>query len=127
MNRKLAIVILVLGVALTAFFIFKKSSPRAPVKVTLRLAVSPRDQVGFVIAQATSAKFKYEIGKKAGVRPVLAQQLSVKPVPNSGLIEMGLGVETDEAGRRYAESFVDTLQAQCGTRAEVTLVQSSVR
>jgi hypothetical protein len=130
MNRTVAIVLVVLAVAGTAagaFFLFKRSGPHGSVTVTLRLEVSPPDQVGFVIAQANSARFKYESGKKAGVKPVLAQKLQVNAMPSPAVVEMQLGVETKEAGGRYADSFVEILQAQCGADVHLKLVGRAVR
>ncbi len=129
MNRNLLAVIVVLALAgaAAAFFHFRKSGPHASVTVRLRLEVSPADQVSFVAAQANSARFKYESGKKAGVKPVLAQQLRVKPVPNTPVVEMELAVETKDQGDRYADSFVEILQAQCGADARLKVVGCAVR
>ena len=127
MNRKLAIVLVALAVAGAALYFFRKPGPRAAVKVTLRLAVSPGDKTDWVVAQATSARFKYEMGKKAGVMPVLAQQLSVRAVLNTTLVEVQLGVQSGEQARLYADAFVETLQAQCGAEAQLALVDRSVR
>jgi hypothetical protein len=127
MNWKLAIVLVALAVAVAAFFYFKKPGPRAVVEVTLRLAVSPVARTEFVVAQANSARFKYEMGKQAGVKPVLAQKLAVQTVPNTAVVEVRLGVETREEARLYAEAFVETLRAQCGAETQISLINRSVR
>ncbi len=130
MRRSLATVVVVLALAAAAaagFLILRRSGPHASVTVRLRLEVSPAEQVSFVVAQANSARFKYESGKKAGVTPVLAQKLQVKPVPNTSLVEMELGVETKDQGGRYADCFMEILQAQCGSEARLKLVGRVVR
>jgi hypothetical protein len=58
---------------------------------------------------------------------VLAQKLTVKPVPQTSLVEAQVGVLTKEEGRRYVEVFVPTLQHLCGRRAQVTLSEQSIR
>jgi hypothetical protein len=129
MNRTVAAIVVVLAVAAAAaagFFLFRNSGPRGSVTVTLRLEVSPADQVGFVAAQANSARFKYESGKQAGVRPGLAQKLEVRTAPNTSVLEMRLGVQNREEGGRYADSFVRILQAQCGDGVQLKLVGLSV-
>ena len=130
MNRKLLTVLVGVGVVATAvagFLIFRKTGPRASVTVTLRIAVSPSEQVGFVAAQANSARFKYEMGTNAGVKPILANKLTVKAVPNSALVEMQVGVQTRSQGWRYVESFVKKLQAQCGRKVQLTLKHQAVQ
>jgi hypothetical protein len=109
-----------------ALFILKhRSGP--PVTVTLRIAVTPGEQVGFVTGRANSAQFKYLVGKQSGVKPVLAQRLSLRPVPNSALVEGRIGVLTADEGRRYVEAFVPTLQELCGGQAKLSLAAQSVR
>jgi hypothetical protein len=127
MNRNLALILTTLAVAAAAFFVFKKPGSRADVKVALRLAVSPEAQAGFVAAHANSARFKYALGKKAGVQPALAQQLAVKAVPGTAFLDAQLSVQTPEEARLCADVFVETLQAQCGAEAQITLVNRSVR
>ena len=123
-----AVIALVAACALVggALFILKhRSAP--PVTVTLRIAVTPGEQVGFVTGRANSAQFKYLVGKQSGVKPVLAQKLSLRPVPNSALVEARIGVQTVDEGRRYVEAFVPTLQDLCGQQAQVNLVDRSIR
>ena len=109
-----------------ALFILKhRSGP--PVTVTLRIAVTPGEQVGFVTGRANSAQFKYLVGKQSGVKPVLAQRLSLRPVPNSALVEGRIGVLTADEGRRYVEAFLPTLQELCGGQAKLSLAAQSVR
>jgi hypothetical protein len=80
-----------------------------------------------VTGRGNSAQFKYLVGKQSGVKPVLAQKLTVKPVPQSSLIEAQVGVLTKEEAQRYVEAFVPTLQHLCGRRAQVTLSEQSIR
>jgi len=109
-----------------AWVVHKRRSGPA-VTVILRIAVTPGERVEFVTGQANSARFKYLVGKQSGVKPGLAQRLSVKPVPNSSLVEARVGVLTKEEGRRYAGVFVETLQALCGKQAQLILAEQSIR
>ena len=104
-----------------------KHRSAAPVTVTLRITVSPLEQVGFVTGRANSAQFKYLVGKQSGVKPVLAQKLSLQPVPNSALVEARVGVLTLDEGRRYVEAFLPTLQDLCGQQAQLSLAAQSIR
>ena len=98
-----------------------------PVTVRLRIAVAPKDQADFVAKQGNSARFKYLIGKKSGVKPGLAQNLSVKSVSDSGLLEAEVNVETKEQAKRYAEAFVEILQGLCGGNVHLTLAEQSTK
>jgi hypothetical protein len=112
-------------VAVTIVTLKKHSQP--PVSVTLRIAVSPADQVDFVAGRGNSAQFKYLVGKQSGVKPGLAQKLVVRPVPNTSLIEAKVRVPTREEGQRCAEVFLPTLQELCGRRARLALVDQQIR
>jgi hypothetical protein len=127
LKRIVIVVVLAAAAAAAVLILSGKSGPRAPVTVKLRLEVSPPGQADFVIAQAHSARFKYEIGKKAGVKPVLAQKLTVKRLPKAPAVEMEVDVQTPEEGRRYADAFVEVLQSQCGDEVHLTLTQRLVR
>jgi hypothetical protein len=129
MNWKLTagLTLVVVGILVAGAYLVGKARSHPTVTVTLRIAVSPNGQVDFVAAQARSARFKYLIGKQAGVKPVLAQKLSIKPVPNSSLLEAQVAVLTRDEGRRYAEGFVETLQLVCGRQAQLTLAGQSIR
>jgi hypothetical protein len=129
MNWKLTagITLVTGGILVAGLFLVRKTQSRPAVAVTLRIAVSPGEQAGFVEAQAKSARFKYLIGKRAGVRPALAQKLSVKLVPASALVEAQIHVPTREEGRRYAEGFVETLQVLCGRQARLALAEQTIR
>jgi len=118
---------LALVAALAGGGLVLKARSRPAVAVRLRIAVTPKEQSDFVTSQANSARFKYLVGKKAGVKPVLAQKLSVKTVPNSSLLEAQVGVLTKDEARRYVEAFVDILQWQCGTGAQLALAEQSIR
>ncbi|MBI5387512.1 MAG: hypothetical protein HZA90_22870 [Verrucomicrobia bacterium] len=124
MNRRVAVILVALAVMAAAlgFIFFRDSGPRGSVSVTLRIAVTPTEQAGFVVKQANSARFKYEISQKAGLNPVLAQKLSARTFPNSSITEVKLGVETKDQAQRYAEAFVAVLQAQCGPEVQLSLV-----
>jgi hypothetical protein len=124
---KAGIVLGVAGCLAAGVLIVGKSRTRPPVTVTLRISVAPAEQSSFVAGEANSARFKYLLGKQAGVKPTLAQKLSVQPVPNSSLLEARVGVLTKDEGRRYAEAFVQTLQVLCGSQAQLALTDQSIR
>src|SRR5262245_59116049 len=113
-KTKAAIALVLVGALVGGAIFLVKARSLPAVKVRLRITVTPREQSDFVTGQANSARFKYIVGKKAGVKPVLAQKLSVKTVPNSSLLEAQVGVLTKDEARRYVEAFVETLQWQCG-------------
>ena len=119
----LLVAAVVVGVTLVKL---KKGSP-PPVTVTLRISVTPADQVAFVVGRGSSAQFKYLVGRQSGVKPGLVQKLTVKPVPNSSLVEVHIGVLTKDEGQRCVEVFVPTLQDVCGRKARLTLAEQSVR
>jgi len=129
MNWKIkTIITLVVACSLVGGAIFvNRNRSRPAVTVTLRIAVTPGEQTDFVIAQANSARFKYLAGKKSGVKPVLAQKLSIKKVPNSSLVQAQVGVLSKDEARRYVEAFVETLQEECAGQAQLTLVEQSIR
>ncbi len=122
-----AVVVILAACAVGVNLVGCKQSSGAKVDLTLRISVDPAEQSGFVIQQAGSAKFKYLVGKMSGVKPVFAQRLSLKPVPNTALIEAQVGVTSQEEAKRYGEVFIQTLQSQCGTRARVALKEQSIR
>lgn len=123
-----AVIVLVVACGLVGWtLLVLKHRSRAPVTVSLRIAVTPEEQVGFVTGRANSAQFKYLVGKQSGVKPVLAQKLLIQPVPHSSLVEARISVLTQDEGRRYAEAFVPTLQELCGQQAQLRLTAQSVR
>ena len=124
---KVAIVLALVGSIAGIALILGKARPHPAFRVTLRIAVAPREQSEFVMAQANSARFKYLVGKKAGIKPVLAQKISVRAVPNSSLVEAHVDTLTKDQAQRYLEAFVQTLQAQCGGRVQLTLAEQSIR
>ena len=95
--------------------------------MTLRIAVNPAGQSGFVADQANSARFKYLLGQEAGVKAVLAQKLSVKPVPKTALVEAQIALGSKDQATRYAGAFVWLLQGLCGEQVQVTLAEQSIR
>jgi hypothetical protein len=129
MNWKLktGLTLAVVGALVGGTMVILKKRSQPAVTVTLRIAVTPGDQVDFVTGRANSAQFKYLMGKQSGVKPVLAQKLSLKPVPHSSLVEARIAVLTRDEGRRYVEVFVQTLQDLCGGQAQLTLAAQSVR
>jgi hypothetical protein len=127
MNSTNAIVfLLVVSAVVGGGLVSCNRAARAPLQVTLRLSVTPAEQMEFVIGQASSAKLKYEVGKKAGVKPAFAQRLALKPVPQSSFLEAQAGVQTRAEGQRFIEAFIEALRAQCGTQAEVVVVQQAI-
>jgi hypothetical protein len=129
MNWKVtaAIVVVVIGALAGGFYIYSKKHSRPPVKVSFRLTVTPPQQVGYALEKANSARFKYMLGKISGTDPFLAQQLTLRPVPNSSLIEVEIGVRNKDEARRYAEAFVEVLQSLCGRQAQVALDRQTIR
>jgi hypothetical protein len=129
MNWKVTVVIVVvvIGALAGGFLIVGKRHSRPPVTVVLRLSVTPGEQVGYVMEKAKSGRFKYLLGKISGAEPFLAQQLALKPVPNSSLIEGEIWVRNKDEARRYAEAFVDVLQTLCGPQAQLALDGQTIR
>jgi len=126
-KTKAVITLVVVGSLVGGAIVLSKNRSRPAVTVTLRLAVTPSEQSDFVIAQANSARFKYLAGKKSGVKPVLAQKLSIKRVPNSSLVQAQVGVLTKDEARHYVEAFMETLQEQCAGQAQLALAEQSIR
>ncbi len=129
MDRKLiaGIALIAAGALVYGTLAVVKHHSRPPVTVTLRVAVSPIEQVAFVTGRANSAQFKYLVGKQSGVKPVLAQKLTLRPVPQTSFVDARISVLTREEGRRYVEAFVPTLQDLCGQQAQLALAAQSVR
>jgi len=129
MNWKITAVITlaVAGILVGGVLLAGKARPRTAITVTLRVEVSPGEQRDFVAAQAKSSRFKYLAGKLAGLKPVVAQKLSIKLVPNTSQLEAQIDVPTRDEGRRYVEGFVETLQLVCGRQARLTLSEQSIR
>ena len=129
MNGKIkaGIALVVVGALVGVGLIVHKTRSGPAVTVTLRIAVSPGEQVAFVTGRGNSAQFKYLVGKQSGVKPVLAQKLTFKPVPHSSLVEARVGVLTKDEGRRYVEVFVPTLQDLCGGQVQLALAEQSVQ
>jgi len=127
MKTKIGLILLVIAALLGGILLVSRSSSRPPVTVTLRIAVHPVERSAFVTGEANSARFKYLMGKQSGVKPVLAQKLSVKAVPNSTLLEARIGVLTKDEAQRYVAGFVETLQGLCGSQVQVALAEQAVR
>jgi hypothetical protein len=128
MNRKTRffLVLLLAWLIVGGALLLRKSHEHPPVTVTVRIAVTPPEQSGFVAGEANSARFKYMIGKVAGVQPVLAQKLSVKPLGNSPFLEGKVGVSTKDEAERYVAGFIANLQLVCGGQATVALAEQSI-
>ena len=124
---KAGMMLAVAGALVGVAVVVLKHRSEPAVTVTLRIAVTPGEQVDFVTGRGNSAQFKYLVGKQSGVRPVLAQKLTLKPVPHSSLVEARVGVLTKDEGRRYVEVFVETLQDLCGKQAQLALAEQSIR
>jgi hypothetical protein len=129
MNRKLTVVIALslAGLLVGGVLFLRRTGERPPVIVTVRIAVTPPEQSGFVAGQANSSRFKYLIGKQAGVNPVFAQKFRATAVPNSALLEGQLGVSSKDEAERYVAGFIETLQLVCGSQAHVALAQKTIR
>ena len=120
-------ILLVIAALLGGVLLVLRKPSHPPVTVTLRIAVTPVERSAFVAGEANSARFKYLMGKQSGVKPVLAQKLLVKAVPNSPLLEARIGVLTRDEAQRYVAGFVGTLQQLCGTQAQLALAEQAVR
>jgi hypothetical protein len=129
MNRKvlIATVLCLAALLVGGVLLLRRAGDRPPVTVIVRISVTPPEQSGFVAGQANSSRFKYLIGKQAGVNPVLAQKFRAKPVPNSALLEGQVGVSTKDEAERYVAGFIETLQLVCGTQAHVALAEKIMR
>ena len=127
MKTRIAAGVAIIAALAAVIVLLGSKGSHPPVTVALRIAVQPVEQSAFVTNQVRSARFKYLMGKQAGVKPALAQKLSIKPVRDSPLLEARIGVLTRQEGRRYAEAFIATLQDLCGTQAQVALVEQSIR
>lgn len=129
MTRKTILILAFIlgGLIAVGIVVARKSREHPPVTVTVRISVAPPEQTAFVVGLANSSRFKYLLGKQAGVNPVLAQKLFVKSVPNSPLLEGQVGVSTKDEADRYVAGFVETLQLVCGTQVKVALAEQSIR
>ena len=124
---KIGITLVVAGALAGGTMVILKKRAGPAVTVTLRIAVTPGEQVDFVTGRGNSAQFKYLVGKQSGLKPGLAQKLSLKPVPHSSLVEARIGVLTKDEGRRYVEVFAPTLQELCGKQVQLVLAEQSIR
>ena len=126
MNRKALIAVALALVAIVGgYVLFKRSHSGPTATATIRVSVTPPEQLDFVVAKANSTFFKYLMFKKTGIKAA-AQNLVVKPVPGSGLLEATIGVMTSDEGKKYTDNFVATLQDACEKQAQVALVPGSV-
>ena len=126
MNRKALIAVAIAVVVLAAgYFVFKRAHSGPSATATIRVTVTPPEQLDFVVTKANSTFFKYLMFKKTGIKAA-AQQLQVKAVPSSGLLEASIGGMTSEQGKKYADNFVETLQDACEKQAQLALAGSSV-
>jgi hypothetical protein len=126
-NWKTGLIALLVVGAVAGGIVFSRNRARPPVTVTLRLAVTPPDKTDLVAGYANSSRFKYLMAKKAGVKPVLAQKLSVKTLSNSTDLEAQVGVETRDEGQRYIDGFVETLQGLLENQARLALSGQSMK
>ncbi len=124
---KMTVALVLTGALVGSIMVILKKRSHPAVTVSLRIAVTPEDQVSFVTGRGSSAQFKYLMGKQAGVQPALAQKLSLQPVPHSPLVEARIAGLTKDEGRRYANVFVQTLQDLCAGQAQLTLAGQSIR
>lgn len=116
------VVVLLVG----GYLLVKRAHSRPSVTATLRITVTPSEQLDFVAGQASSAPFKFMISREAGVPPALARNLEVKTVPDSSLLEVKVQVMTQDEGQRFAHGFVEALQNLCGKGVQLNLVDQSV-
>jgi hypothetical protein len=126
-NQKALIAIAIaLVVIVGGYVVFKRVHSGNAATATIRVTVTPPEQLDFVVAKANSTFFKYLMFKKTGIKAA-AQQLVVKPVTGSGQLEATIGVMTSEEGKKYTDNFVETLQDACEKQAQVALATRAVR
>jgi hypothetical protein len=126
-NRKATVAIVVaLIIIVGGYVVFRRTHSGPAATATIRVAVTPPEQLDFVVAKANSTFFKYLMFKKTGIKAA-AQKLEVKPVPGSGLLEATIGVMTSEEGKKYTDNFIETLQDACEKQAQVALAPGSLR
>ena len=73
---KAGLALVVIGALAGGVLLFSETRSRPSVTVTFRVSVTPSEQSDFVARRANSARFKYMMGKIAGVKPFLALRLS---------------------------------------------------
>ena len=129
MNWKVGTItsLIVLGLVVGGVIVVVKKRAGPGITVTLRIAVNPVEQLDFVALQANSARFKYLVGKESGVRPIMAQKLSILKVPKSSFVEAHVSLMTRAEAQRYVEVFMGTLRAECAGHAQVAIAQQSIR
>ena len=89
--------------------------------VALTTPLLAGDDLSDAIRKSLGVASKYLVGKQSGIKPDLAQKLSVKPVPNTWLLEARVQAMSREEVARCLEVFVPTLQELCRGQAVVTL------
>ena len=129
MKTRVATTFRLLLLALVAASSFQSCSrsPAPSVRVTLRLSVSPAAQMDVVVGQANSAKPKYDVARIAGAKPSFVKRLTLKPAPQSSVLEVRVGVDTREQAQRLVEAFVEVLQTQCGSAVQLTVLEKTIR
>ncbi|PWU17731.1 MAG: hypothetical protein C5B50_10670 [Verrucomicrobia bacterium] len=121
MKAKSVLALALIAAFASALFLLVRHNSGAPVSVKFRIAVAPIEQSSFVVTQANSARFKYLVAKRSGLKPALAQKLEVQAIPHSPLLQAQLGVATETEARQYIAAFIPVLQDLCRTQAQVTL------
>ena len=124
---KAVIALVLVGAVAVGVLLITKRRSQPGLTLTFSLAVTPSEKSDFVIGEANSARFKYLVGKKSGVKPILAQKLSLTRETKSSLVQARLSVLDQSEAQRYVEAFLETLQSQCAGQAQVTLAQQSIR
>jgi len=119
--------LIVVGIIVGGLIIAVNKRAGSKITLTLRIQVNPVEQLDFVLRQASSARFKFLVGKESGVKPILAQKLSLTKVPKSSLAEARVAVMTRADAQRYVQVFIERLQAECAGQAQVTLAQQAIR
>ena len=129
MNWKVrsAIGLAAIGLLIGGHAIWSRSHSRPGIHVVARLSVQPAEQMDLVMAKATSARFKYLLGKIADTKPHLAQRMEVKRLPKSAQIEVVIRLENREEAKHYLEVFAAALQDFCGSQVRVSLEAHTIR
>jgi len=125
--KVIASVTLIIVSFLAGYLVVCKPRLGRGLTTTLRISVTPREQLNFVAAQANSSLFKFVIGREAGLAPGLMRKLEVKPDSDSSVIDAKVAVRTRDEGQRFSKAFVAALQSLCGNQAQLSLASQAVQ
>jgi hypothetical protein len=116
-----------IGLLIGGSVFWTRSHSRPAVQVVARLSVQPPDQLDLVMTKASSARFKYVLGKISSTKPYLAQRLELKRLPKSAQIEARIGLENREEAEKFLQAFAAALQDFCGSQVRLSLEGQTIR